>query len=108
MLFIDIIKDIITNKNLSEEDKLEECRLLIESGANVNDKDNNSMTALMLASIKGYENIVKLLIESGTNVNEKNYDGYTALMWASINGHKNIVKLLIESGANLVKNMIDY
>ena len=68
MLFIDIIKDIITNKNLSEEDKLEECRLLIESGANVNEKDNNSMTALMWVSNYGYKNIVKLLIESGANL----------------------------------------
>ena len=52
MLFIDIIKDIITNKNLSKEDKLEESRLLIESGANINDKDNNGYTFSMYASKK--------------------------------------------------------
>ena len=75
--------------------------LLIEKGANVNDKDNIGWTALMNSSLGGHKEIVGLLIEKGANVNDKCNAGLTALMYAAKRGHKEIVESLIEKGANI-------
>ena len=81
----------------------------IESGADVNVKNNNGYTPLFLASEKGYTEIVKLLLEYGADVNVKtNYEN-TPLYCASINGHTEIVKLLLDRGADVnVKNNNGY
>ena len=57
--------------------------------------------ALRLASREGHLEIVKLLIENGANINAKDNDGETALMRASYNGHLEVVKYLIENGADV-------
>ena len=57
--------------------------------------------ALRLASREGHLEIVKLLIENGANINAKDNDGETALMGASYNGHLEVVKYLIENGADV-------
>jgi hypothetical protein len=59
-----------------------------------------SQTVLMVASNKGYTEIVKLLLKKGADPNQKNYKGTTALMLASQSGHKDVVKLLLKNGAN--------
>ena len=46
-------------------------KVLIEAGADVNEKDNDGFTPLITASTIGNENIVKYLIEKGANTNEK-------------------------------------
>ena len=48
------------------------CKLLIESGANVNQED-----ALTVASGVGHINIVKFLIEMGADVNRVDFYGKT-------------------------------
>lgn len=58
-------------------------------------------TALMLASMKGQERIVRTLIENGADVNLQNSKGATALMTASMKGHKDVVRILIENGADV-------
>lgn len=54
--------------------------------------------ALIIASEKGYLNIVKFLIDRGANVNVENG---LPLIRSSKNGHFNVVKFLIEKGANI-------
>ena len=69
--------------NASTEDdyiNYEICKLLIENGANVNDKDLQGANALIYASTFGNYETVKLLIENGVEINTQNKDGYTALM----------------------------
>jgi len=104
----DIIKDL-SNLTQWEKDKLlikssrdgllNEVRLLIEFGADVNAKDKNGDTSLIWASYYGYEDIVKLLIGAGVNANAKNKNGSTALRWAYENNQKNIIELLKKYGA---------
>ena len=55
---------------------------LVGKGANVNEKDEDGDTALMLASRHGYVEVVKTLIENGAKVNIKNNDGDTAMSLA--------------------------
>ena len=78
---------------------IEKVSSLIEKGADVNVRDTDGVTALILASQFGYADIVKLLIDNGANVNARDDEGRTALMKATIKRYKDIVKLLKAAGA---------
>lgn len=74
---------------------VEICQVLIEAGANVNEKDCNSYTPLHL--VKDVE-ICQVLIEAGANINAKSGNGFTPLHFAKTVG---ICQVLIEAGANV-------
>ncbi len=79
----------------SRQGSLKIVKSLIGYGADVNAKNNDGRTALMLTSNL---EIAKLLIDSGADVNAKNNDGGTALMLTS---NLEIAKLLIDNGADV-------
>ena len=56
--------------------------LLLTHGADINAKDNDGFTSLMLASEKGHNKTVTLLLYHGTDINAKNKDGATSLLFA--------------------------
>lgn len=72
--------------------------ILIESGANVNSPDKNSMTPLIIATSKKLKtNIIKLLIKKGSNPNYAgNADMYLPLNIATKKGLTDIADILIE------------
>ena len=78
-----------------------------EHGIDINIKDKNDHTALILASKNGQIEIVKYLIEEHKiDINIKNKNGNTALMEASIEGHIEVVKYLVEHGSDIhIKNI---
>ena len=76
-------------------------KIFIKYGGDVNYKDENGSTALMVLSFFGYEDCVKLLIENGAEIDIQNSGIETPLLLAYENNHFNVVKLLIDSGANV-------
>lgn len=97
-----------------KDNKIEKVKQLLESGADVNQKNRFGMTPLYYASRNGYLEIVKLLLPAGANVNtattDANYrelttDNVTSLQMASLNNHLEIVKLLLAAGADV--NVVD-
>ena len=87
---------------------------VLKKGANVNAKDKDGKTALMLiyqdGNISSILEVAKFLVEQGANVNAKDKDGKTALMlWdrrseVGIIGGKDdleMIKFLIEKGTDL-------
>ena len=76
-------------------------RQLEQDGIDVNAKNSEGYTALILASSNGHKEIVEMLLEKGADVNAKDSDGWTALMWASRNGHTETVTILLEEGADV-------
>jgi len=100
---------MISCRHTNKMSNLETVRLLLKNNANINEKNNDGWTALMLSSQhsnkKSKLETVKLLLEHGANINEKEKDGWTALMMASrySNTTSNLetVKLLLMHGANI-------
>jgi ankyrin repeat protein len=61
---------------------LEMVKLLIDHGADVNQKNFRGATPLMGAAVGTDPAVVKYLIEKGADVNARDPDGHTALMYA--------------------------
>ena len=68
---------------------------------NVEDENEYGDTALIVASEKGYSEIVTILIrELGANVNAINNMNTTALHFAAYEGHLSVVEILVKNGAD--------
>jgi len=73
--------------------------LLIDRGADVNEKSEVGSTPLMVAADMGHANTVRFLLSRGADVNAKNRSGMTAMKFAIKKGHEDIVQLLKAAGA---------
>jgi uncharacterized protein len=85
----------------AREGDLSRLQTLIVSGTNINAKDENGATPLMLASQADRADIVKVLISAKADVNAKAVNGVTPLIAASGMGHAKIVRLLVGAGADV-------
>jgi len=74
--------------------------LLIERGANVDSRDRDGWTPLIMASRYEKREVARLLLDHGADVDAQMRGHYTALFWASYNGDFEMVRLLLERGAN--------
>jgi len=77
-------------------------RILIESGAPINNYSQNELKVMPLHSAAASQNleITRLLIENGADVNTIQNGGFTALHAAAHSGQIEMIKLLITVGAN--------
>jgi len=81
---------------------MEQVKVLIEDGANVNARANDGWTALLIAMDKEYMDIAEELINARADVNAKeNSCGLTVLMHAVASGDLAILRKIIKAGANL-------
>jgi ankyrin repeat protein len=86
----------------ASEKKVELARILIDAGANPDNKFGESgTTPLMRAADAGATEMVRLLLSVGVKVYEKNSIGETALIRASGKDIEKIVDLLIQHGAEV-------
>jgi TonB family protein len=67
---------------------------LLESGADVNSANQSGQTALMLAAVMGYADIVACLMEAGANPQMRDRLGLTAMEWSTRRGFSEITQLL--------------
>src|SRR5690606_10341572 len=76
-------------------------RLLLESGADPNERFGNGETALMMAARTGRADAIGVLVEHGAEVDAReNLRGTTALMWAAAYSNPDAVRALLEAGAD--------
>jgi len=75
-------------------------KLLLETGALPNKKDNFRQTALHCAAAKGNRDVIRQLLEFKADPNQVDYDKQTALHWAASGGHAAIIRQLLEFGAH--------
>ncbi len=81
----------------------------IANGADVNAKNSDGCTALIMASDRGYLDVVKYLVENGADINAEGVIkrllvfrfSHSALEISSFNGHLDVVKYLISKRADV-------
>lgn len=76
-------------------------RLLLDEGAEVNRRNMNGETALLLAIQYGHEDIVKMLLDSKADVYAMNSWGHTAIHKAATYGEVTILRQLLDVGVNI-------
>ena len=69
-------------------------RRLLTSGADVNARDRDGMTALMFASHKGHAAVVRELLGYGANVYARAKNGWTPKRAAEAGHHHAVVEML--------------
>lgn len=77
-----------------------EMRKFIENGGDVDIRDSDKNTLLVIASCYGNFDIVKILLEKGADPNVQNVDGTTPLATSSRLERDEIVKELLINGAD--------
>ena len=92
--FLEVLTSVHLVRNL-------ECRITTVPPKASNAQSNDRSTALIWASEKGHEAVVRLLIDKGADVNAQSNAGLTALLLASRNGHEAVARLLIDKGADV-------
>ncbi len=82
--------------------KLELVRILLDAGADINERDSLGTPILTHAASQGHTEIVKAIIHAGADVNAKGrMFGNTALQIAVRDGHIRCVRVLLDSDADV-------
>ena len=76
-------------------------QLLIEGGADVNAKDNNSVAAIHSAALRGYLKTIEFLITKGAEINEKDNTGNSPLSYAVSANQQEIIEILKSHGLKI-------
>ncbi|CAI9731786.1 repeat domain-containing 46-like [Octopus vulgaris] len=87
------LKDAILDGDISKVKELLDLKTY-----DTNEQTNSGKTALHLAAIRGYSEIIELLLNHGANPNIKDRNGNTPLHWC---GHIESTDLLVSHGASL-------
>jgi serine/threonine-protein phosphatase 6 regulatory ankyrin repeat subunit B len=82
-------------------------KLLLDRGADVNERDVMGTTPVIWAAHNGQTETVKLLLDRGAGIDAADHMGTTALVHASANGHIQTVRMLVERGADPNKKSQD-
>lgn len=86
---------------VASEGDVDGIKEVLRRGDDINEKNYDGNTALMMAVVHGKTDSVRALIDSKAELNIKDKHGYTALRLAVRYDHKEIASLLIEKGASL-------
>ena len=81
--------------------------ILLDSGIDINSKDNYNRTSLSWAASCGHLQCMELLLARGADINIRNKDNRTALHYTAIDGHEACVSLLLNNGAAIDDHDID-
>ena len=79
---------------------LEDVRTLVQSGVDVDSRDREQRTALMIAAVGRHLDVMAYLLDSGADIHAMDRYGMTALSWASMDTRADAVEMLIARGAD--------
>ena len=91
----------------ARDGNLEQIEALLASGADVNQRDADGQTALLIACEEDQPGAVKLLLDAGANASCKREDGYTALHMACEAGATACCAALCRHAAGLHEAMLE-
>jgi len=84
-----------------EERYINVAKTLLDKGANVENKDMDGCTPLLLAASMGGTGLVRELLRDGADVNAQRYNGASALGLACREGYIDTVNALLNHGAHI-------
>ena len=82
-------------------EEIEEVKLLLKSGHDVNTRNADGLTALHTACIDGKYKMCEILCSHGANINAADNEGWTPLHAAAGSGHLRIANFLVGQQANV-------
>lgn len=74
---------------------------ILASGIDINSKNENGHSALMLAAYNGHFDATQFLLGQGADANSIDQSSNSILMGVIFKGHTAIFELLVQAGANL-------
>jgi len=80
---------------------LEQVRILVDQGMDIDRPGRNAETPLLVASLEGHTAVVEWLLAHNADIYARNHGGFTPLHAAAYGGHKDIAELLIAAGADV-------
>ena len=87
-------------RNAARDGDIVKVHAILDADPKVVDaRDNDGVTALILAAQNGHAEVAKQLLDKGAAADARNNDGWTALMVAAANGHVEVAKQLLDKGA---------
>jgi len=95
---------MLTASHYQDDQSMKQLKLLIQLGANLDQRDKNERTALMIASSLGRVDALEYLIKFNASLNGYDKFGWTALMLAIYYNQKKVVKILLAAGADVNLN----
>ena len=101
---LDAIAKVKTNKELLKAARVgDELKVieLLENGVDVNIRNKDGWTPLMMASGIDCTWIVRFMIEKGADIDATDNNGWTALMWAAFFGKTKTARCLLDNGADV-------
>jgi ankyrin repeat protein len=76
-------------------------QLLLEKGADIETKNPNEGTPLILAAREKKKAVMQVLLGKGANINAASKFGNTPLIFAAKSGDESLVRMLLEKGAKV-------
>ncbi|KAI1967136.1 hypothetical protein LOZ58_000633 [Ophidiomyces ophidiicola] len=72
-------------------------KCLVRTLDEINEKDNDGRTALLLATMHRHSTVIDVLLrQEGIDINAEDYEGWTPISYAAKYGYEDICKLLVE------------
>jgi hypothetical protein len=81
------------------EGKADTVKMLLESGAKANSRDEDGDAVIHLAAGHGEHRIIRMLIDAAADVESRDHEGATPLVLACIGGHADSAFALLSAGA---------
>ncbi len=98
----DVQKPTKTLYQAAFDGDIEQAKLNISQGADINEKNRDGQTPLLVALSYGHTSIVKLLIDEGADINAMDKSEKTALHLAAFKGNTEAIELLVaKEGLNI-------
>ena len=93
-------KNNMTLKEAASRGDLEFVRKNVEAQVDINQRDWNGYTPLMIATYYNFHEIVVYLLENGADIDLQGKDGRTALILATCNMNTKMIKTLLKYNPN--------
>jgi len=86
---------------IAERYGVDDVKKVLETGVDINQKNDSGFTPLLIAVTENNLDIVKYLVSKGADLTLKNNQGFNALIIATNENHVEIAEYLLEKGADI-------